>query len=166
MPKVFKLTITILGIIILSSATYSFFAFAEERRVQKSLRELERKISEPLGGGLEMALVGATIKPLFMSKVSVAIMRNGREWQRDFERDELLRGILAIKQRNHEIVLNLDFSRRDIKITDGRTATVNVMVKVENFSEPIEPQRLNFTLAKGEDGNWKLAAINSGITTI
>ena len=166
MPKTFKRTVAVLGIIILSIATYSFFAFAEERQVQKTLRELEREISEPPGDGLKIALVGATIKPLFMSEVSVAIMRNGHEWRRDFERDELLRGILAIKQLNHEIVLSLDFSRRDIRITGGQEAAVSVMVKVENFSEPIEPQRLTFMLAKGEEGNWKLAAINSGITTI
>lgn len=166
MPKAFKLTIVILGIIIFSVAIYSFFAFVEERQVQKSLRVLERKISEPLGGGMEMALVGTTIKPLFMSEVSIAIMRNGREWRRDFERDDLLRGILAIKQRNPEIVLNLDFSRRNIKITEGGAAAVVVMVKVENFSEPVEPQRLTFTLEKSEDGSWKITAINSGTTTI
>ena len=166
MPKAFKGTVAVLGIVILGVATYSYFAFADQRRVQKSLRELERKISEPLGNGLDIAMAGATIKPLFMPEVSIAILRNGHEWRRDFGRDELLHGILAIKQRNSEIVLNLDFSRRDVRITGERMAEVNIMVKVENFSELVEPQRLTFTLEKDTEGNWKLAAVNSSMPAL
>jgi hypothetical protein len=158
MPKSFKTILAALALVILGVALYNWFAFADQRQVRKTLRELEERLSAPPGGGLDAALAGAALKPLFAPEMSVAVLRDGREWRRDFGRDELLRIILGVKQRQPDLKVSLDFSLRDVKVADG-TATVSVLVKVENFNEPIEPQRLTFALEKTDDGRWRLVSV-------
>ncbi|MDR0841941.1 MAG: hypothetical protein LBP68_00800 [Acidobacteriota bacterium] len=159
MPKSFKTIIAALALVILGVALYNWFAFVDQRQVRKTLCELEERLSAPPGSGLDAALAGAALKPLFAPEVSVAVLRDGREWRRDFGRDELLRIILGAKQGQPDLKVSLDFSLRDVKVADGGTATVGVLVKVENFNEPIEPQRLTFTLGKADDGRWRLVSV-------
>ncbi|MDR1726825.1 MAG: hypothetical protein LBT74_02665 [Acidobacteriota bacterium] len=159
MPKSFKAAVAALAVATLGAALYNWFAFADERRVQKVLRELEGRISQPSGAGLDMALAGAALKPLLAPDVDVTVLRDGREWRRRFGRDELLRAILSAKRRNPGFAVGFDFSRRDVKLVGGGAATVVVNVRVENLGEPVEPQRLTFALSKSGEGDWRLDSI-------
>ena len=158
MPKTFKAVIAALAVIILAAAAYNYFAFSDERRVQRALIDLREKISTPVAGGLDTVRVAATLKPLFAPEVDISFQRGG-ELRRNFDRDELLRVIIGIKQRNPELSVKLDFSRRNIKITEDRSATVSVHVAVENLGEPFESRRLIFAFEKNEEARWQLARI-------
>ena len=51
MPKTFKAAVAVLAFIILAAAAYNYFAFADERRVQRALRDIRDNISAPALGG-------------------------------------------------------------------------------------------------------------------
>jgi hypothetical protein len=56
--------------------------------------------------------------------------------------------------------VKLDFSRRNIKITEGRSAEVSAQAAVENSGEPFESRRLIFTFEKSDDSRWQLSAVS------
>ena len=162
MPKTYKAVIPALVIIILAAATYNYFAFADERKVRRTLLDLREKVSEPMAGGLTAVLAAATLKPLFAPNINISFQYGGGELRHVFERDELLRVVIGIKQRSPELTVKLDFSRRNIKITESRSATVSALASVENLGERFEPRRLMFTFEKNEDARWQLAAVGEG----
>jgi hypothetical protein len=158
MPKTFKGVIAALAVIVLGVAAYNYFAFAGERKVQRALLDLREKVSAPISSGLDTALTAAATKPLFAPEVNISFSYGG-ELRRTFDREELLRIIIGIKQLNPELVVKLDFSRRNIKIAEGRTATVSALAAVENLRETFESRRLTFTFEKNEDARWQLTGI-------
>ena len=157
MPKTIKAVIAALAIIILGAAAYDYFVFADERRVQRTLLDLREKVSAPLDGGQDAASAAAALKPLFTPEVNIFLQRGG-ELRQTFDRDDLLRVIMDIKQHTPELTLKLDFSRRNIKIAEGRTAAVSVLATFENPGETFKPRQLIFTFEK-EGSFWQLAAI-------
>ena len=158
MPKDFKAVIAALAIIVLGAAAYNYFAFADERRVQRTLLDLREKVSAPITGGLDTVLTAAALKPFFAPEVNISFQHVG-ELRRTFDRDDLLRVITGIKQRNPEFTVKLDFSRRNIKIIEGRSAAVSALAAVENLGEPFESRRLTFTFEKYE-ARWRLTAVD------
>jgi len=161
MPKDFRAVIAVLAIIILAVAAYGYFAFAEERKVQRTLHDLRKKVSAPITGGLDTVLTTAALTPLFAPTIDI-FFHHGGELRRTFDRNELLRIIIGIKQSSPDLTVKLDFSRRNIKIIEGRTAAVSAMASVENLGETFEPRRLTFTFEKNEEGRWRLAAVGEG----
>ena len=159
MPKTYKAVVAALAIIITAAAAYNYFTFADERKVRRILLELREKISAPAAGGLDTALTAAALRPLFAPEVDFHLQHGG-EFRRTIGRDELLRVIIGIKQQNPKLALKLDFSRRNIKITESGSATVSALATVENFNEQFEPRRLTFTLEKNDDARWQLAAVS------
>ena len=157
MPKTIKAVIAALAIIILGAAAYNYFAFADERRVQQTLLELREKVSAPLTGEPDAASTAAALKPFFTPKVNIFLQLGG-ELSQTFDRDDLLRVIIDIKRHTPELTLKLDFSRGNIKITEGRTATVSVLATFENPGETFKPRQLIFTFEK-EEALWRLAAV-------
>ena len=160
MPKTFKAVVSALAIIILGAASYNYFAFADERKVQRTLLELREKVSAPTTGGLNTAITAAALKPLFAPEVNI-FFQYGGELRLAVDRDELLRIIIGIKQNNPELKVKFDFSHRNVTITEDRTATVSALTKVENLHETFEPRRLTFTFEK-EEARWRLAAVAEG----
>ena len=159
MQKTYRTVTAALVLIITAVAAYNYFTFADERKVRRTLLELREKISAPVAGGLDTALTAAALRPLFAPEVDI-YLQNGGEFRRTIGRDELLRVVIGIKQQNPKLALKLDFSRRNIKITESGSATVSALATVENFNEPFEPWRLVFTLEKNDDALWQLAAVS------
>ena len=161
MPKTFKAVIAALLIAIIGAASYNYFAFADERRVQRTLLDLGKKVSASATGGLNTVITAAAIKPLFAPEVTIFLQYDG-ELRLAIDRDELLRVIIGIKQNNPELKVKLDFSYRNVTITrNRRTATVSALTKIENFHETFEPRKLTFTFEKVET-RWRLAAVAEG----
>jgi hypothetical protein len=159
MAKNFKAIIATLAIIFLCAMAYNYFAFADERKIRRALHEMREKISAPITGGLDTALMAAGLKPFFAPEINIYLRHGGGEVRQIFGQDELLRILVVIKQHNPKLTVNLDFSRKNIQVIKGRTATVSAWVTVENFDEPFEPRRMTFTFGKNEDKRWQLTAV-------
>jgi len=163
MPKSFKTVVAALAIVILAVAVYNHLAFTNERKVRRTLLGLREKVSEPMTGGFNAVLTAATLKPLLAPTINISFQRGGGIPRGVFERDDVLRIITGIKQDNPKLTVKLDFSRRNIKIDKGGSATVSALTSIENFGEKFEPRRLTFTFEKIEKTKWQLAGIGEGI---
>jgi hypothetical protein len=132
--------------------------FADARRVHNIMLALQDRVSAPLdGGGLDLALYGAVLKPFFAPEVEVSLAR--RQWV--FDRDELLRAIVGAKQGNPALAVSFAFDRRDVRVTRNQSALVVAWVKVENLNEAFEPQALVFHCQKNEQKKWQINAITT-----
>jgi hypothetical protein len=157
----YKLAAVVLALLIISGALLKFLVFTEARKVHHTLLALEQKISAPAdGGGLDLALYLAALKPFFTPAVSITISGGALEKQWQFERADLLRAITSAKQQNPALTVTLDFTRQDVTVS-GVTARVDAWVTAQNLNELIEPQRLSVILEKGGDKKWRVATVET-----
>jgi hypothetical protein len=160
MTKTVKTVIAALAVILLGVMAYNHFAFADEREIQRMLHTMQKKYSAPMTGGLGTAIMASAIQPLLAPKVNITLRYSDDEVRQVFEQGEVIQSAIYIKQRNPELTVTLDFSRKDIQITEGRTATLSARVSVKNFEEPFTPRKITFTFEKNENGRWLLTAVS------
>ena len=163
MTRLVKIGAVVLIALVVGGILCKKFVFTEERRIVKTLKTLEKLINKPLAGGLDAAILTASLKSFFASDVLIymdmeefpgggmGISKGG------LSRDEFVGTIGYEKQQNPALTITMNPLGYGKVIESEREYTaVNVSVSIENFIDNPSDIHKNLLILFVKDEDQKL----------